>query len=149
MEILVTNDDGVFAPGLCSLVSELRQIARITVVAPDREQSGLSSAITMREPLRVQKLPPLLPEVETYSVEGTPTDSVILALGKLVNGGVNLVVSGINSGPTLGGCMVMSGTVGAALAGYRYGIPALSISIASLDNLLHKQYFLTEFSVNT
>jgi len=134
MEILITNDDGIFAPGLWRLARELKQTARIVVVAPDREQSGLGTAITLRQPLRVQKVKPLVPAVEAYSVEGTPTDSVILALGKLLKNKVDLVISGINSGPNLGDDVLLSGTVGAALMGYRHGLPALAISIASLDN---------------
>jgi len=134
MEILVTNDDGIFAPGLWRLVKELQEIARVVVVAPDREQSALGTAVTLRQPLRVQKVRPLVPQVETYSVEGTPADSVILALGKLLKNRIDLVVSGINSGPNLGDDVLISGTVGAALMGYLRGFPALAISIASVDN---------------
>jgi 5'-nucleotidase len=134
MEILITNDDGIFAPGLWRLVRALKPIARIIVVAPDREQSGLGTAATLRQPLRVQKVRPLVPEVEAFSVEGTPADSVILALGKLLKGKVDLVISGINSGPNLGDDVLISGTVGAALMGYLRGFPTLAISIASLDN---------------
>ena len=135
MEILVTNDDGIFAPGLWRLVKELQKIARVVVVAPDREQSALGTAVTLRQPLRVQKVRPLLPEVETYSVEGTPADSVFLALGKLLKNKIDLVVSGINSGPNLGDDVLISGTVGAALMGHLRGFPALAISIAAIDNL--------------
>ena len=134
MEILITNDDGIFAPGLWRLARELKQIARVVVVAPDREQSGSGTAVSLRQPLRVQKVRPLVPEIETHSVEGTPTDSVILALGKLLKNKIDLVVSGINSGPNLGDDVLISGTVGAALMGYRHGFPALAISIASLDS---------------
>ncbi len=134
MDILITNDDGIFAPGLWRLARELKEIANIIVVAPDREQSGLGTAVTLRQPLRVQKARPLIPDVEAYSVEGTPTDSVILALGKLLKKRVDLVVSGINSGPNLGDDVLISGTVGAALIGYQHGFPSLAISIASLDN---------------
>ena len=135
MEILLTNDDGIFAPGLWRLARELKQLARVVVVAPDREQSGLGTAVTLHQPLRVQKVRPLVPEVEAYSVEGTPADSVILALGKLLKSQIDLVVSGINSGPNLGDDVLISGTVGAALQGYLRGFPALAISIASVDNL--------------
>jgi len=134
MEILLTNDDGIFAPGLWRLARELKQLATITVVAPDREQSGSGTAVTFRQPLRVQKVKPLVPEIAAHSVEGTPIDSVILALGKLLENRVDLVVSGINSGPNLGDDVLISGTVGAALMGYLHGFPALAISIASLDN---------------
>jgi len=94
VKILVTNDDGIFAQGLWILVKELKNIAQVIVVAPDREQSATGTAVTLRQPLRVQRVKPLVPEVEAYSVEGTPADSVILALGKLVKNKVDLVISG-------------------------------------------------------
>ena len=135
MRILVTNDDGIFAPGLWTLVKELKNIAQVVVVAPDREQSAIGTAVTLRQPLRVQRVRPLVPEVETYSVEGTPADSVILALGKLVKNKIDLVISGINQGPNLGDDVLISGTVGAALQGYLRGLPALAISVAAADSL--------------
>ena len=135
MKILITNDDGIFAEGLWILVKELRSIARVVVVAPDREQSAIGTAVTLRQPLRVQKVRSMVPGVETYSVEGTPADSVILALGKLVKNKIDLVVSGINHGTNLGDDVLISGTVGAALQGYLRGLPALAISIALGDNL--------------
>lgn len=134
MEILITNDDGIFAPGLWRLVRELKEVAQVFVVAPDREQSGFGTAVTLRQPLRVQKVRPLVPEVEAYSVEGTPTDSVILAVEKLLKNRVNLIISGINAGPNLGDDVLISGTVGAALIGYLHGFPALAISVESLDH---------------
>ena len=118
MKILVTNDDGIFARGLWVLAKELSSIAQVIVVAPDREQSAIGTAVTLHQPLRAQKVRPILPEIETYSVEGTPADSVILALGKLVKGKVDLVISGINQGQNLGQDVLISGTVSAALQGY-------------------------------
>ena len=134
MNILVTNDDGVFATGLWALVRELKTFGRVMVVAPDREQSAVGTAVTLRQPLRVQRVTPEVPEVETYSVEGTPSDSVILALGKLVRDRVDLVISGINQGSNLGDDALISGTVSAALQGYLRGFPALAISLARGDN---------------
>ena len=136
MRILVTNDDGVFAKGLWALVRELKDFARVTVSAPDKEQSAIGTAVTLREPLRLQKVEPGVPGVETYSVEGTPADSVILALGKLVKGKVDLVISGINQGLNLGEDVLISGTVGAALQGYLHGLPSLAIS-TDRENKLH------------
>ena len=136
MRILVTNDDGVFAQGLWALVKELKDFARVTVAAPDREQSAIGTAVTLREPLRLQKVEPAVPGVETYSVEGTPADSVILALGKLVKGKIDLVISGINHGLNLGEDVLISGTVGAALQGYLHGLPSLAIS-TDRENKLH------------
>ena len=134
MKILVSNDDGIFAQGLWTLVKELTNIAQVVVVAPDREQSAIGTAVTLHQPLRVQEVSPLVPGVETYSVEGTPADCVILALGKLINK-VDLVVSGINRGANLGDDVHISGTVGAALQGYLRGLPALAISVALGESL--------------
>jgi len=128
MKILVTNDDGILSEGLWILVRELKNIAEVTVVAPDREQSAIGTAVTLRQPLRIQKIKPMVPEVEAYSIDGTPSDSVILALGKLVKGKVDMVVSGINQGSNLGEDVHISGTVSAALQGYLRGFPALAIS---------------------
>jgi len=128
MKILVTNDDGILSEGLWILVQELKNIADVIVVAPDRELSAIGTAVTLRQPLRIQELRPIVPEVEAYSIDGTPSDSVILALGKLVRGKVDVVVSGINRGLNLGEDVHISGTVSAALQGYLRGFPALAIS---------------------
>ena len=135
MRILVTNDDGVSAPGLWALVEELHNNAEVFVVAPDREQSGVGTSITLHQPLRVKEAVSLVKGVETYSVEGTPADSVIVALSKLVKGKVDLVISGINQGPNLGDDVLISGTVGAALQGYLHGFTTLAISAGSRDSL--------------
>ena len=128
MKILVTNDDGILSEGLRILVTELKHIAEVVVVAPDREQSAIGTAVTLRQVLRVHKLQPVVPGVETYAIDGTPSDSVILALGKLTEGKIDMVVSGINHGINLGEDVHISGTVGAALQGYLRGFPALAIS---------------------
>ena len=128
MKILVTNDDGIRSEGLWKLVQELKDIAEITVVTPDREQSAIGTAVSLRQPLRVQKIKPLVPEVEAYSVSGTPSDSVILALGTVAKSEVGMVVSGINHGSNLGEDVHISGTVGAALQGYFRSFPSLAIS---------------------
>ena len=88
MKILVTNDDGILADGLWKLVKELKKNAQVVVVAPEEEQSAVGTAVTLRQPLTVQKLNSIMPEVEAYSVGGTPADSVILALGKLFENGI-------------------------------------------------------------
>ena len=134
MRILVTNDDGIMADGLWTLVSELKKIGAVVVVAPSREQSACGTAVSLRQPLKVQRVTPLIPEVEAYSVDGTPSDSVILALGKLAMNRIDLVVSGINSGPNLGDDVFISGTVGAALQGYMHGLPALAISVDAMNS---------------
>ncbi|MFC1950209.1 5'/3'-nucleotidase SurE [Chloroflexota bacterium] len=135
MKILVTNDDGISTQGLQILVKKLKSVASVIVAAPDREQSAIGTAVTLRQPLRVQKMRPLVPGVKTYSVEGTPADSVILALGKLVKTKIDLVISGINLGPNLGDDVFISGTVGGALQGYLRGFPTVAISVNSRDSL--------------
>jgi len=135
LKILVSNDDGVYSEGLWTLVRELTKIAEVSVVAPDRDQSGSGTSITLRHPLRMISIKPPVDSVAAYSVEGTPADSVILALRLILKEGVDLVVSGINEGPNLGDDVYVSGTVGAALQGFFYGIPALAFSIAAFGDL--------------
>jgi 5'-nucleotidase len=123
--ILVTNDDGVYAPGLKALAAELRKVGRVVVVAPDRDNSAASHSLTMQRPLRVREL-----AVDRYSVDGTPTDCVILAVGKLLGKGPGLVVSGINPGPNLCDDVSYSGTVSAATEATMLGLPAFAVSLA-------------------
>ena len=131
MKILLANDDGLNAPGLRAAAASLREVARVVVSAPDREQSGVGASVTLNVPVRATKVRPVVAGVTTYAIEGTPADSVILALERLVKD-VDLVVAGINSGANLGEDVFISGTVGAALQGYVRGLPAIAISIASL-----------------
>ena len=135
MKILVTNDDGIFAEEMWALVNELKSIAQVVVVAPDREQSAIGTAVSLHRPLRVKRARAIAPGIETYAVEGTPADSVILALGKLIKDKVDLVISGINQGRNLGNDVLISGTVSAAMQGYLHGCPALAISVETTDNL--------------
>ena len=128
MRILVSNDDGIYSDGIWALAVELSQIAEVIIVAPDREQSAVGTAVSLRKPLRVQEIIPLHPGIKAYAVEGTPSDAVIVGLGKVVPGKVDLVVSGINQGSNLGEDVLISGTVGAALSGYLRGFPALAVS---------------------
>ena len=131
MKILVTNDDGIAHRGLWALVRELRRIAEVVVVAPDRDQSGIGTAVTLHQPVRISPVPPEVTRVESYSVEGTPADTVILALKTLLKGGVDMIFSGINEGSNLGNDVLISGTVSAALQGYVYGLPSVSISVSA------------------
>lgn len=131
LKILVTNDDGVYAPGLWAVVEVLEDIGEVVVVAPDREQSGVGASVTLNSPVRVVEVVPPLEGVHTYAVEGTPADSVIVALENLVEN-VDLLVSGFNSGFNLGEDVLISGTVGAMLQGYFRGIPSLAMSVGSL-----------------
>ncbi len=131
--ILVSNDDGIFAPGLWALAREFKNLDSVTAVAPDREQSATGTSVTLRQPLRVRSLNPLEQGVNTFGVEGSPGDSVILALEKLAPD-ARAVVSGINSGQNLGDDVLISGTVGAALQGYLRGLPSIALSVGVPDS---------------
>jgi len=135
LKILVSNDDGIYSEGLWTLVRELKKVATVFVVAPDRDQSGSGTSITLSHPLRVRDITPPVAGVTAYSVEGTPADSVILAIRLVLKEQVDLVVSGINEGPNLGDDVYVSGTVGAAVQGYFYGFPALAFSITAFGDL--------------
>ncbi|MBI4201771.1 MAG: 5'/3'-nucleotidase SurE [Chloroflexi bacterium] len=131
MKILITNDDGIYAPGLWSAVEALEALAEVVVVAPDREQSGVGGSVTLNTPVRAKEIVPKVQGTQTWAVEGTPADSVILALECLVQD-VDLVVAGINMGANLGEDILISGTVGAAFQGYTRGITSIALSLASL-----------------
>lgn len=130
MHILLSNDDGIQAEGLRRLEEGLRESlpkVRISVCAPDREQSASSHALTLTEPLRIHEH-----GERRYSVTGTPTDCVLLALRELfAEDPIDFVVSGINHGPNLGEDIHYSGTVAAAMEGTVYGLPSLAISMGS------------------
>ncbi len=124
MRVLLSNDDGVLAPGLAALEEALRDLAEVTVVAPETECSGLSSALTLHQPLRVTRL-----DNGFYAVAGTPADCVHLALNGFLDFEPDLVISGINAGANLGDDVIYSGTVAAALEGRFLGKPAMAISL--------------------
>lgn len=128
MNILVTNDDGIDSEGLWQLVRELKEIARVTVVTPESERSAIGTAVSLLQSVKVQKTKPAVEGVTAYAVDGTPSDCVILALGKLITEPVDLVVSGINDGNNQGEDVYISGTVGGALQGYFRGSSAVAIS---------------------
>ena len=134
MRFLVTNDDGIYAPGLWALVKELVNIGEVIVVAPDREQSAIGTALTLHHPLRVQKVKSEVPGVETWAVGGTPGDSVIMGLSTFVKDKVDLVISGINNGPNTGDDVMISGTVGAAMQAYLHGVSAIAVSIDEVES---------------
>jgi 5'-nucleotidase len=125
MRILVSNDDGFHAPGLQCLVRHLREVAEVHVVAPDRNRSGASNSLTLVHPLRAQRMAD-----GDYSVDGTPTDCVHLALTGLLDTEPDLVISGINAGANLGDDVLYSGTVAAAMEGRFLGLPAIAVSLA-------------------
>lgn len=125
MNILVSNDDGILARGLSLLAEVCRTVATVTVVAPDREQSGTSHSLTLTRPLR-----PLRRPDGSFQVDGTPTDCVLLALGALLEQRPDFVFSGINHGPNMGEDVMYSGTVAAAMEGLSLGIPGVAISFS-------------------
>ena len=124
MRILVSNDDGVDAPGIKALATALVPLGEVWVVAPDREQSGTSHSISLHRPLRLSER-----SERWYAVDGTPSDSIYIALNHLMRGGrPDLVVSGINHGANLADDITYSGTVAAALEATMLGVPSVAIS---------------------
>jgi len=126
MRILISNDDGYFAPGIERLAAALALHGEITVVAPERDRSGASNSLTLDRPLFVRRAPNGF-----LFVNGTPTDCVHLAVTGLLDHTPDMVVSGINLGANMGDDTIYSGTVAAATEGYLLGIPSLAISLAS------------------
>jgi 5'-nucleotidase len=122
--ILITNDDGIQAPALRILESELRSVAKTLIVAPDREMSGQSHAITINRPLRYREYGP-----NQYCVDGTPADCVIISSLKILDKHPDLVVSGINCGRNIGDAVQYSGTIAAASEAALQGIPGMAISL--------------------
>lgn len=126
MNILVTNDDGIHAPGITILAETLTSCGNVAVVAPDRERSAVGHALTLHHPLRAERLGP-----NRFAVDGTPTDCVNLGIHSLLEFTPDLVVSGINRGANLGDDITYSGTVSAALEATLMGIPAIAVSLAT------------------
>jgi 5'-nucleotidase len=125
MRILVSNDDGYFAPGLAVLAQALATVGEVTVVAPERDRSGASNSLTLDRPLTLRRAP------SGFSyVNGTPTDCVHLAVTGLIDFMPDMIVSGINDGANMGDDTIYSGTVAAATEGFLLGIPSLAISLA-------------------
>ncbi|HSO10450.1 MAG TPA: 5'/3'-nucleotidase SurE, partial [Desulfoprunum sp.] len=122
--IMVTNDDGIDSPGILALRDAMTAVGRTIVVAPERDNSAVSHALTMSRPLRIRRR-----DQDTYTLDGTPTDCVVIGLGKLLETKPDLLVSGINPGPNLGDDISYSGTVSAAIEGTMYGIPSVAFSL--------------------
>jgi len=134
VNIVVTNDDGLHTPGIWTLAEALTKVGAVSVVAPDREQSGVGLAITLHHPVKVSEAIPRIEGVKTLAVEGTPADSILLAAQGLTPEPVGLVVSGINEGANLGMNVLVSGTVGAAFQAHFFGIPAIAVSVGTLKD---------------
>ena len=126
MRILISNDDGYFSPGITMLAESLSALGEVTVVAPERDRSGASNSLTLDRPLTVRRA-----QNGFFSVNGTPTDCVHLAVTGLLGYMPDLVVSGINLGANMGDDTIYSGTVAAATEGFLLGIPSLAVSLAS------------------
>jgi len=126
MHILISNDDGYQAPGIRALAEALSAIARVTVVAPDRDRSGASNSLTLDSPIRARRM-----EDGVTCVDGTPTDCVHLAITGLLDTEPDMVIAGINAGANLGDDVLYSGTVAAAMEGRFLGLPAIAVSLAS------------------
>jgi len=126
MRILLSNDDGYFAPGLAVLADALAGLGEITVVAPERDRSGASNSLTLDRPLSVRRA-----ASGFFFVNGTPTDCVHLAVTGLLEQLPDIVVSGINHGANMGDDTIYSGTVAAATEGYLLGIPSIALSLTS------------------
>lgn len=129
MRILLTNDDGIHAPGILAAKAALDSVGEVWMVAPERPRSAAGHAITLHKPLRIQ--PITLPNgVQGYATNGTPTDCVTLGFDVLMESRCDLVVSGINAGPNLGWDLTYSGTVAAAIEGAVLNVPSFAISMA-------------------
>ncbi len=134
MRILLSNDDGYFAPGLAALHEALSPLAQLTVVAPERDRSGASNSLTLDRPLSIRQA-----ANGFFHVNGTPTDCVHMAVTGLLDFVPDMIVSGINSGANMGDDTIYSGTVAAATEGFLLGIPAIAVSMVGTT---HK-YFET------
>ena len=128
MRILLSNDDGYFAPGLVALYEALSPIADVTVVAPERDKSGASNSLTLDRPVSLRRAPNGF-----YFLNGTPTDCVHMAVTGMLDFVPDMVVSGINHGSNMGDDTIYSGTVAAATEGFLLGIPAIAVSLVSRE----------------
>jgi len=128
VQILVSNDDGYFAPGITLLAEALRQLGEVTVVAPERDRSGASNSLTLDRPLSVRRA-----ANGFFFVNGTPTDCVHIAVTGLLDFLPDVVVSGVNLGANMGDDTIYSGTVAAASEGFLLGIPSIAVSLTSKE----------------
>ena len=132
-KILITNDDGIFAPGIYALWEAMQEVGQTMVVAPDTEQSAVGHAITLSDPLRVEGIH-RTGGFEGFAVSGTPADCAKIAIRSLMDKKPDVLISGINRGANLGNNIIYSGTVSAATEGTMLGIPSVAISINSFNS---------------
>ncbi|WZL74935.1 5'/3'-nucleotidase SurE [Clostridiaceae bacterium 35-E11] len=135
MNILITNDDGIYAEGIYKLACSLENIGDVFVVAPNRQRSATGHAITMHEPIRAEKIKFFDKNFNAWSISGTPADCVKLGTQALMKVKPDVVFSGINNGPNLGTDVLYSGTVSAAMEGVILGYPAVAVSLAAFKDL--------------
>ena len=125
---MITNDDGIHAPGIRALAEAMKELGNVTVVAPDRERSAVGHSLTLHSPLRIFEL-----QKGWYAVDGTPTDCVNMGIHNMLPFSPDLIVSGINHGANLGDDVTYSGTVAAAMEANLMGIPAIAFSLATFE----------------
>ena len=130
MNILVTNDDGINSPGLWALAEAMSRVGETLVVAPDKQQSGVGTSVSLHDDMSVSEVSSSIKGVRAYTVGGTPSDCIIIGLRRLAQAHINLIISGINLGPNIGHDIPYSGTVMATLQGYFRKIPSIAISLA-------------------
>lgn len=149
LKVMVSNDDGIHALGIKTLVEHLARQYEVYVVAPDRERSATGHALTLHQPLRVDEVNMGFDSVHAYAVSGTPSDCVKIALNALLEIRPDILVSGINHGPNLGADVLYSGTVSAALEGAMNGVPSIAVSLLNgydrLADFHHGAEFIAGF----
>ncbi len=133
MDILLSNDDGIFAPGMAALFEAVRDLGTVSVVAPDSERSAVGHAITLSDPIKARRVT-RNGLFTGHAVGGTPADSVKLAVCALLARPPDLLISGINLGPNAGISIIYSGTVSAATEGTILGIPSMAVSLATFQD---------------
>ncbi|RUR80916.1 5'/3'-nucleotidase SurE [Chlorogloeopsis fritschii PCC 9212] len=135
MKLLISNDDGIYAPGIRTLANSLAEAGHeVSVVCPDRERSATGHGLTLHQPIRAEIVESIFhPTIKAWACDGTPSDCVKLALWALLDSPPDLVLSGINQGANLGTEILYSGTVSAAMEGLIEGIPSVALSLASFS----------------
>jgi 5'-nucleotidase len=144
--ILITNDDGITAPGIRSLVEAVKDLGEVIVVAPDKPQSGMGHAITIGVPLRLTKMPGIFGEIESWQASGTPVDCVKLAVDKILHRKPDICLSGINHGANHSINVIYSGTMSAAMEASIEGIPSIGFSL--LDFQYEADFTAAKYYVN-
>lgn len=134
MRLLITNDDGIDSEGILILARELEREHEVTVAAPDNQRSACGHSITLTRPLIIKEVKLQGVKAKAYSIDGTPADCVRLAIDKILNGKVDMIISGINRGVNLGTDVIYSGTVSAAVEAAVYNVPSIAISSEFIED---------------